>query len=203
MIKMEDIKRALLLLAIFLVLLTVIYPAVVTLVARLAFPGHAAGSLIESNGRVVGSSLIGQQFSGPKYFWPRPSATVSLGGSMPYDALASGGSNLGPTNPKLVSPNPAVGEVSGAVKALRDSGISSPLPIDLVTSSGSGLDPDITIEAARVQAPRVARARNMTLARVQQLIDANTTGRWLGFIGTVRVNVLELNLALDEAGQSN
>ncbi|MCL6105779.1 MAG: potassium-transporting ATPase subunit KdpC [Actinobacteria bacterium] len=197
--KLREIKRVLLMLGIFLVLLAVIYPAVVTLVGRVAFPGKEAGSLIQKHGRVVGSSLIGQQFTSPGYFWPRPSAAAStlLGGSMPYDPLASGGSNLGPTNPKLVSPDPAVGEVSGAVRALRNSGVSGPLPIDLVTSSGSGLDPDITVEAARAQAARVAAARHMPLATVEQLIDAHTDSRWLGFIGTRRVNVLELNLALD------
>ena len=200
--RLAEIKRALLLLVIFLVLLTVIYPAVVTLAGRIAFPGRAGGSLIQQNGVVVGSSLIGQPFSGPKYFWSRPSATASAG-SMPDDPLASGGSNLGPTNQKLVSPDPATGEVSGAVRALRDSGVNGPLPIDLVTSSGSGLDPDITVEAAQVQAPRVAQARNMPLAKIQQLIDAHAAGRWLGFMGTVRVNVLELNLALDQAGQNS
>ncbi len=195
--KFAELKRALLLLAIFLVLVAVIYPAVVTLAGRIAFPDKAGGSLIEKNGAVAGSRLIGQPFSDPKYFWPRPSATGSNGGSMPYDPLASGGSNLGPTNPKLVSRDPHAGEVSGAAKALRDSGVTGPLPIDLVTSSGSGLDPDITVEAARAQAARVAAARQMSLARVQQLINAHTNGRWLGFMGTERVNVLELNLALD------
>ena len=200
--KLAEIKRALLLLVTFLVLLTVIYPAVVTLAGRVALPGKAAGSLIEQNGAVVGSSLIGQPFSSPKYFWPRPSATAAASG-MPYDPLASGGSNLGPTNQKLVSPDPATGEVSGAVRALRDSGVNGPLPIDLVTSSGSGLDPDITVEAAQVQAARVAQARGMPLAKVRQLVDDHTQGRWLGFMGTVRVNVLELNLALDQAGQNS
>ncbi len=201
--KLTEIKRAFLLLVIFVILLTVVYPAVVTLAGRAAFPGKAAGSLIQQNGAVMGSSLIGQPFSDPKYFWPRPSATASIGGGMPYDPLASGGSNLGPTNPKFVSPDPAIGEVSGVVKSLRDSGISGRLPIDLVTSSASGLDPDITVEAARVQAARVAAARRLPLARIQQLIDGHSQGRWLGFIGTVRVNVLELNLALDQEGQSN
>ncbi len=198
--KLAEIKRALLLLVIFMVLLTVIYPAVVTLAGRVAFPGKAGGSLIQQNGVVVGSSLIGQPFSEAKYFWPRPSATASDGGSMPYDPLASGGSNLGPTNPKLVSPDPGTGEVSGAAKALRDSGVTGPLPIDLVTSSGSGLDPDITIEAANVQVARVAAARNMPAPKVQQIVDDHIEGRWLGFMGTERVNVLELNMALDRAG---
>lgn len=194
----REIKRALLLLVILLVLLAVIYPAVVTLAGRAVFLDKAGGSLIEKNGSVIGSSLIGQPFSGPEYFWPRPSATAANGGSMPYDPLASGGSNLGPTNPKLVSPDPGTGEVSGASKALRDSGVTGPLPIDLVTSSASGLDPDITVEAARAQAARVAAARGLPLARIEQLIDARTQGRWLGFMGTERVNVLELNLALDK-----
>lgn len=185
---LKEIKRALLLLVIFVVLLTVIYPAAVTLVARIAFPNQANGSLIDQDGKSVGSSLIGQPFSDPKYFWPRPSAT----GSTPYDASASSGSNLGPTNPALLD------EVNGAAQALKDSGVQGDLPMDLVTSSGSGLDPDITLESALVQAPRVAAARNLPESRVEALINDHLQERTLGFLGTKRVNVLQLNLALDK-----
>ncbi|MHB1325961.1 MAG: potassium-transporting ATPase subunit KdpC [Thermoleophilia bacterium] len=188
--KIKEIKRALLLLVIFLVLLTVIYPAVVTLVAKVAFPYQAGGSLISENGKTMGSSLIGQPFSHNKYFWSRPSAT----GSTPYDASASGGSNLGPTNPALLD------EVGAAAQSLRDSGVQGDLPMDLVTSSGSGLDPDISIEAALVQVARVASARNMTVSSVKKLVNDHKQSRTLGFLGTERVNVLELNMALDQAG---
>ncbi len=191
--KLAEIKRAVVILVIFLVLLTGVYPAVVTLVGKIAFPGKAGGSLVERNGAVYGSSLIGQPFSDPKYFWPRPSATAPAG-RMPYDPMASGGSNLGPTNPALLD------ETGAAARQLRDSGVSGPLPIDLVTSSASGLDPDITVEAAEAQAARVGQARHMSAAQVEQLINAHKQGRTFGFLGRERVNVLELNLALDAAG---
>ena len=191
--KLAEIKKAIVMIVIFLVLLTGVYPAVVTLVGKVAFPGKAGGSLVEKNGAVYGSSLIGQPFSDPKYFWPRPSATASSG-SMPYDPMASGGSNLGSTNPALLD------EIGGAVKQLRGSGVSGSLPIDLVTSSASGLDPDITVEAVEAQAARVAKARHMSAAQVEGLINAHKQGRTFGFLGTDRVNVLELNLAMDAAG---
>ncbi|MHB1362080.1 MAG: potassium-transporting ATPase subunit KdpC [Thermoleophilia bacterium] len=186
--KLQEIKRALIFLVVFLVLLTAVYPGVVTLTGRVALTHQAGGSLIAENGRTIGSELIGQSFSSPGYFWPRPSAT----GSTPYDAAASGGSNLGPTNPALLD------ETGGAAQALRDSGVTGDLPMDLVTSSGSGLDPDITLESALVQAPRVAAARNLPQGQVEALINAQLQGRTLGFLGTERVNVLRLNLALDK-----
>ena len=186
--KLQEIKKTLLFLLVFLVLLTAVYPAVVTLVGRFAFSRQAGGSLITGGGQTIGSELIGQPFSDSGYFWPRPSAT----GSVPYDPTASGGSDFGPTNPALLA------EVNGAAQALRDSGVSGDLPMDLVTSSGSGLDPDISLESARVQAPRVAAARNLPESRVEALINDHLQSRTLGFLGSERVNVLQLNLALDK-----
>jgi K+-transporting ATPase ATPase C chain len=176
----------------FLVLTVVtgfIYPFVITGLAQAFFSQQANGSLITKNGKVVGSTLIGQQFSDPKYFWGRLSATSPD----PYNAAASGGSNLGPTNPALIQ------EVQRRIDALKaaDPGNTQPIPVDLVTSSGSGLDPDISPAAAEYQARRVARVRGLPLSAVQQLIDQYTMGRFLGFIGEPRVNVLQLNLALD------
>jgi potassium-transporting ATPase KdpC subunit len=175
------------------VLLTVItggiYPLVVTGVSQLLFSRQANGSLIEQNGKPVGSALIGQQFDAPSYFWGRLSATTPN----PYNAQNSGGSNLGPTNPALAD------EVKGRIAALHDADPSNttPVPVDLVTSSGSGLDPDITPAAAAYQAARVAKARGLTLDQVSGLIAQNTSGRQLGVFGEPRVNVLTLNLALD------
>ena len=165
------------------------YPFVVTVVAKTVFPHEAAGSLIERNGKIVGSTLIGQNFADPGHFWGRPSAT----GPMPDNAANSSGSNLGPTNPALVD------AVKGRVAALRaaDPGNAAPVPVDLVTASGSGLDPEISPAAANYQAARVARVRGLPLAEVQALIREHTAGRDLGLLGEPRVNVLELNLALD------
>lgn len=165
------------------------YPLLVTGIAQGVFPAQAAGSLVERDGKPVGSSLIGQPFSDPKYFWGRPSATAT----MPNNASASGGSNLGPLNPALTD------AVKGRIEAMRaaDPGIIAPVPVDLVTTSASGLDPHISVAAARYQAGRVARLRQLDPARVRALIDAHTEGRLLGFIGEPRVNVLLLNLALD------
>lgn len=167
-----------------------LYPAVVTGVAQAVFPAAAKGSLIVKDGQPVGSTLIGQNFTDPKYFWGRPSAT----GPYPYNATASSGSNLGPLNPALVD------AVKGRVAALRtaDPGNMRPVPIDLVTASASGLDPHISPAAADYQAERIARLRQLDLQRVHQLIAANTEGRELGIFGEPRVNVLQLNLALDE-----
>jgi K+-transporting ATPase ATPase C chain len=178
------------LLLIFTVLTGLLYPLVVTGIAQLVFPSQANGSLISSNGQTVGSSLIGQQFDDPKYFWGRLSAT----GPYPYNAAASSGSNLGPTNPALLD------EVKARIAALKaaDPTNTQPIPVDLVTSSGSGLDPNISIAAALYQLPRVAKARGLSEAAVQALVDKYTQGRQLGFLGEARVNVLELNLALDE-----
>ena len=177
------------LLLIFTVLTGLLYPLVVTGIAQLVFPSQANGSLISSNGQTVGSSLIGQQFDDPKYFWGRLSAT----GPYPYNAAASSGSNLGPTNPALLD------EVKARIAALKaaDPTNTQPIPVDLVTSSGSGLDPNISVAAALYQLPRVAKARGLSEAALRTLVDKYTQGRQLGFLGEPRVNVLELNLALD------
>ncbi len=185
------IRPALVLFAVLTVLTGLAYPMVVTGIAQLAFPWQANGSVILRDGKPVGSALIGQPFSDPRYVWGRPSATAP----MPYNAVASGGSNLGPLNPALAE------AVKGRIQALRgaDPGNTAPVPVDLVTASGSGLDPHVSVAAAQFQAARVARARHLPLAQVQRLIDAHTEGQWLGFLGEPRVNVLQLNLALDAA----
>lgn len=185
----SQIRPALMALLIFTVLTGLLYPLVVTGIAQLVFPRQANGSLIVQNGQTVGSMLIGQQFTDPKYFWGRLSAT----GPFPYNAAASSGSNLGPTNPALLD------EVKARIAALKaaDPINSQPIPVDLVTSSGSGLDPDISVAAAFYQLPRVARLRGLTESTVLALVNKYTQGRTLGFLGEPRVNVLELNLALD------
>ena len=174
---------------IFTLLTGLLYPSLVTLLGQALFPRQAAGSLIQMKGKTLGSSLIGQPFTDPKYFWGRPSATSPTG----YNAGASGGSNWGPTNQALLD------AVKARVEALRkaDPGNQAPIPMDLVTASGSGLDPQISPAAAQYQAGRVAKARRLPLAQVENLIAQNTQGRWLGFIGDPGVNVLGLNLALD------
>lgn len=183
------VMPALRLLAVMSVLTGVLYPLVVTGVAQVAFPSQSEGSLIERDGRVVGSALIGQPFSDAKYFWSRPSATAP----MPDNAAASSGSNQGPLNPALAE------AVQGRIDALReaDPDNKAPIPADLVTASGSGLDPHISPAAAQWQADRVARARGLEAARVAQLVTEHTEGRQLGLLGEPRVNVLLLNLALD------
>jgi K+-transporting ATPase ATPase C chain len=186
-----------------LVLLTlitgVIYPLLVTGVAQLVFPHQANGSLIVKDGKAVGSELIGQPFSGPEYFWPRPSATLVTSGtaSQPYNAANSGGSNLGPLNPLLAE------KVGKRVEALRsaDPTHRPGVPVDLVTASGSGLDGDISLAAAEYQVPRVAKARHMDEATIRRLVAEHTQARQLGILGEPRVSVLELNLALDERGR--
>ena len=171
------------------------YPLLVTAIAQVAFPEQAAGSLILRDGKPVGSSLIGQQFHDPKYIWGRPSAT----GPMPYNASNSGGSNLGPLNPALSD------AVKARVVALREADVaagvanSAPVPVDLVTASASGLDPHISVAGALYQAARVAQARQLPLAQVQQLIAQHSERALLGWLGEPRVNVLRLNLALDAA----
>jgi len=171
----------------------IVYPLLVTGVAKVVFPDQAAGSLIVKDGKPVGSKLIGQNFTDPKYFWGRPSAT----GPMPYNASASSGSNQGPLNPALVD------AVKGRIAALKAADPTNPVPIpaDLVTASGSGLDPHISPAAAHWQAPRIARIRSLSEAEVSKLIDAHTEGRQLGLLGEPRVNVLALNLALDHPGK--
>ena len=175
------------------VLLTLVagvaYPLLITGVAQAAFPHAANGSIVTVDGKAVGSSLIGQSFGEPKYFWSRPSATSP----MANNGVASGGSNLNANNPALLD------AVKGRIEALRaaDPGNTAPVPIDLVTASGSGLDPEISLAAAIYQAPRIAKARGIEAAAVQALIGQQTEGRWLGIVGEPRVNVLLMNLALD------
>jgi K+-transporting ATPase ATPase C chain len=187
---MTSLFRPALVLFLLLTLITgVAYPLVVTGIAQVAFPGQAAGSLLIKEGKPVGSSLIGQNFSDPKHFWSRPSATAP----QPYNGLASGGSNLGPLNPALTD------GIKSRIDALHaaDPTNKAPVPVDLVTASASGLDPDISLAAAFYQAPRVARSAHLPLEAVRTLIAAHAHGRWLGILGEPRVNVLELNLALD------
>lgn len=183
------IRPALVLLLILTAITGVIYPAVVTGIAQVVFPSQAAGSIVTKDGKAIGSRLIGQSFSDPKYFWGRPSATAP----QPYNGLASGGSNQGPLNPALTD------AVKARVDALRaaDPTNEDPVPVDLVTASGSGLDPEISVSGASYQAARVARARGLEPQAVKDLIAAHAQGRFLGIIGEPRVNVLELNLALD------
>lgn len=168
------------------VLLGIVYPLVVTGLAQLLMPRRANGELIRVNGRVEGSRLIGQAFSSPGYFWPRPSAAGNG-----YDPLASGGSNLAPTNKTLID------RVTADVRKFHAQNPGTPIPIDLVTASASGLDPDISPAAAEFQVPRVARERRMTEAAVRALVQKHTQARQWGFLGEPRVNVLELNLDLD------
>jgi K+-transporting ATPase ATPase C chain len=183
------IRPAVSLLALMTLLLGIIYPFAITGAARLAFPRQAAGSLILEDGKVVGSTLIGQSFSDPKYFWGRPSATAP----QPYNGLASSGSNLGPLNPALID------AVKANVKALHDADPDNrtPIPVDLATASASGLDPDVSPAAVEYQAARVARARHLELDQVEALIKAHLRERLFGIVGERRINVLELNLALD------
>lgn len=187
---MKTLLRPALTLFVLLSLITgIVYPAVVYGVAQALFPHAANGSLVFRDGKPVGSSLIGQNFSSPQYFWGRPSAT----GPYPDNATASGGSNLGPLNPALTD------AVKARIAALRqaDPANSQPVPVDLVTASASGLDPDISPAAAAYQVPRVAQARHLTAAQVQTLVAQNTQQRQWWILGEARVNVLNLNLALD------
>ena len=185
----RQIRYAASFLVVFTVVTGIIYPLLVTGIGQVFFHRQANGSLIESNGNIAGSELIGQPFSDPKYFWGRLSAT----GPFPYNAAASSGSNLGPLNPALKD------AIQSRIDALHavDPGNNAPVPIDLVTASGSGLDPHISVAAADYQISRVARERGLTEKTVSSLVKQHTQGRQFGFLGEPRVNVLELNLALD------
>lgn len=182
-------RAAIVSLAVLTIVTGILYPLIVTCIAQTVFPRQANGSLIVKDGRAVGSTLIGQPFDDPKYFWPRPSATSPFADN----AGSSSGSNLSPTNPDLIK------AVQGRVDALRaaDPGNTAPVPVDLVTASASGLDPHISPAAALYQVPRVARARKLDPVKVQDLVERHTEGRFLGLLGEPRVNVLQLNLALD------
>jgi K+-transporting ATPase ATPase C chain len=186
---LNELRRSVTMLAMMTLITGVAYPLLVTGISQAAFHGKAAGSLIERDGKVVGSTLIGQPFADPKHFWSRPSATSPY----PYNASSSSGSNLGPLNPALTD------AVAGRIKALRDADPdnTAPVPVDLVTASASGLDPHISPAAADYQVNRVAKARNMDPRKVRTLVAEFTEGRQLGFLGEPRVDVLGLNLALD------
>jgi potassium-transporting ATPase KdpC subunit len=184
-----QLRPAIVMLVLLSVLTGLVYPAIVTAIAQVAFPHQANGSLIVKDGKVVGSTLIGQPFDDPKYFWGRPSATSPY----QYNAGSSSGSNVGPTNPALTK---AVQERVDTLRA-ADPGNTAPVPVDLVTTSGSGLDPHISPAAALYQVSRVAKARKLDEAAVRRLVEQNTEGRQFGFLGEPRVNVLALNLALD------
>ena len=185
---MKEIRPAIMMLILFTLICGGIYPAVVTGVAQAVFPKQANGSFITAkNGKELGSTLIGQPFSDPKYFWPRPSAATDFG----YNPMGSGGSNSGPTNPDFIK------TVGDRVKALRDSGFTGIIPSDLVLASASGLDPHITPESARLQAARVAKARGLSEDALMKAVAQATEGRQCGFMGEPRVNVLSLNLSLD------
>ena len=186
---LSTIRTAILSVLVLTFVTGIAYPLVVTGIAQLLFPQAANGSVIERDGKPVGSALIGQPFSDPRYFWSRPSATAPF----PYNSASSGGSNLGPTNPALTD------AVKQRIDALRaaDPANAAPVPVDLVTASGSGLDPQISPAAAEYQVARVARARGMSADAVRKLVAAATEGRQLGVLGEPRVDVLALNLALD------
>ena len=197
---LKEIRPAIIILVVLTVITGLVYPLAMTAIAGVIFPKQAEGSLIERDGKVVGSALIGQEFKSDKYFHGRLSATSGPDPadstktvSSPYNAANSSGSNLGPTSKALSD------RIKGDVDTLKAENPSAAVPIDLVTTSGSGLDPDITPEGAMFQVPRVAKARNMPEDRVRQLIEEHTQGRLAGVLGEPRVNVLALNLALDAA----
>jgi K+-transporting ATPase ATPase C chain len=185
----QELRAATVLFVLLSVVTGILYPLLVTAIGHTAFPRQASGSLLVSEGQVLGSRLLGQPFDSPRYFWSRPSATTP----QPYNGASSGGSNLGPTNPAQLE------AIAARIQALRaaDPANRQAVPIDLVTASASGLDPDISPAAAAYQVGRVARARGLPAAQVQALVDQHRTERFLGLFGEPRVNVLELNLALD------
>jgi K+-transporting ATPase ATPase C chain len=196
---LREIRPAIVVLVALTLITGLAYPLAMTGIAQILFPYQARGSLIERNGAVVGSELIGQQFDSDKYFHGRPSATTSPDPKdltktvpAPYNAANSGGSNLGPSNKALID------RVKGDMDKLKAENPSTPVPADLVTTSASGLDPDISPDAAFFQVPRIAKARNLPEERIRQLVEDHTDGRLFGFLGEPRVNVLKLNLALDQ-----
>jgi K+-transporting ATPase ATPase C chain len=185
---MKTITTTLKLFAILMIIVGFIYPVAVTVFAQLFYPKEAGGSLLHDlGGNLTGSALIGQPFSGPKYFWSRPSVTSGY----PYNPLASGGSNLGPTNKDLMD------QISNRTDLLKSSGIQAPVPSDLVEASASGLDPHISMQSALIQIPHVSRARNLDEETLRKLVLEHVEERQFGFLGEQRINVLELNLALD------
>jgi potassium-transporting ATPase KdpC subunit len=195
---LREIRPAIVVLLALTLITGLVYPLAMTGIAEVIFPRQAQGSLIERDGKVVGSELIGQVFTSDKYFHGRPSATTAPDPKdatktipAPYNAANSGGSNLGPSNKALID------RVQADIEALKKENIAAPVPADLVTTSASGLDPHISPEAALFQVPRIAKARNMPEDRIRQLVEENTEGRFLGLLGEPRVNVLMLNLALD------
>jgi potassium-transporting ATPase KdpC subunit len=198
---LREIRPAIVLLLALTVITGLAYPLAITGIAGVLFPSQAQGSLVEKDGKVIGSALIGQEFKEDKYFHVRPSATVAPDPndstktvSAPYNAANSGGSNLGPTSKALAD------RIKEDVDKLKAENPSATVPVDLVTTSGSGLDPNISPEAALFQVPRVANARNLLETRLRQLVQEHVEGRWLGILGEPRVNVLQLNVVLDRLG---